>query len=88
VAFAIQKPFDIDIRNRLLKRGRIEELSMKPNFFLVDSDLPILKPKTALTMSNQRYHVLEEIGRGSYAKTFLLLGTRDKLYYALKVSKF
>ena len=86
---AIRNPFDCDIKNRLLTRSVID-LNERPNYKKLLTNAPLVKEKHPLTLNDkENYLVLEEIGKGAFAKIYLIQNNKkgkEHLKYALKVS--
>ncbi len=86
---AIQDPFDTEIKNRLLNRSA-SSLVKKPNYKNLVTQHPLVKEKhTVLLMDGQTYTVLDMIGKGAFAKIYLIQNKLNKQKanskYALKV---
>lgn len=69
---AQRNPFDTDIKNRLLKRNAAV-LSNKSYYKNLITQHPVIKEKHFVTLANREtYTLLEMIGKGAFAKIFLI----------------
>lgn len=85
---AIKEPFNIEIKNKLLDKGPIEMLKKNPNFASLKSTAPIIKEKIFISLKdNIDYKIIREIGKGSFAKIYLIERKDTKQKMALKVDK-
>ncbi len=86
---AVKDPFNFEIKKRLLERGPISVLKMNKNYKSLCTCAPMIREKTACSLNdNETYDVLKEIGKGAYAKIYLIQNknAKDKKY-ALKVDR-
>ncbi len=75
---AIQDPFDTDIKNRLLNRSA-SNLVKKSNYKNLVTQHPMVKEKhTVSLMDGQTYTILEMIGKGAFAKIYLIHNKLNK----------
>lgn len=85
---AIKEPFNIDVKNKLLDKGPIEMLKKNPNFASLKSNAPIIREKIFISLKdNIDYKIIKEIGKGSFAKIYLIERKDNKKKMALKVDK-
>lgn len=88
VMTAIKEPFNIDVKNKLLDKGPIEMLKKNPNFGTLKSTAPIIREKILISLKdNIDYKIIREIGKGSFAKIYLIERKDNKKKMALKVDK-
>ena len=69
---AITKPFDFEVKNRLLQRGPNENLKKLDNFMEMKSVAPKLAKHGTLCINRkgELYTVLGEIGKGRICQNF------------------
>lgn len=84
---AIRDPFDIGIKNRLL--NKTDCLIKKKNYKNLVTQHPLVKEKhTVLLKDGETYTILEMIGKGAFAKIYLIqnkLKEKSNKKFALKV---
>lgn len=75
---AVRDPFNTDVKNRLLVRGS-SSIIKKPNYKNLIVQHPIVKEKQmVLLMDGVNYTILEMIGKGAFAKIYLIQNKKDK----------
>jgi hypothetical protein len=88
VVNAVREPFNFEVKNRLLNRKANEYLAAKSNFVSLRVQAPVIQEKkTLLTLADRlEYRVIEEIGKGAFAKIYLIERNEGerKISYALK----
>ena len=86
IVSAVRDPFSYEVKNRLLDRTAIDSLKNNPNYVFLRISAPKINTKSCFTLINkQSYKVLEEIGKGAYAKIYLIESQDKSNKYALKV---
>ena len=75
---AVRDPFNADVKNRVLVRNS-NALSKKSNYKNLIVPHPIVNVKGIVSlMGNETYSVLENIGKGAFAKIYLIQNINDK----------
>ncbi|RNA43421.1 mitotic checkpoint serine threonine- kinase BUB1 [Brachionus plicatilis] len=85
---AIKEPFNIDVKNKLLDKGPIEMLRKNPNFATLKVKAPTIREKIFVSLKDKiDYKIIKEIGKGAFAKIYLIERKDTKKKMALKVDK-
>lgn len=75
---AVRDPFNTDVKNRLLVRDS-SSIIKKPNYKNLIVQHPIVKEKQmVLLMDGVNYTILEMIGKGAFAKIYLIQNKMDR----------
>ncbi|CAF0717314.1 unnamed protein product [Brachionus calyciflorus] len=85
---AIREPFNIEAKNKLLDKGPIKSLKNNAKFASLSTPAPLIRDKSLIQLKDDvNYKVIREIGKGSFAKIYLIERKDDKKKYALKVDR-
>lgn len=86
---ALRDPFSFEVKNRLINRGALDYLKKNPNYVSLRTNIPMIKEKINVSLKDGfTYKVIKEIGKGAYAKIYLIENKDSKSaqQYALKVN--
>jgi hypothetical protein len=88
---ALRDPFSFEVKNRLINRGALDYLKKNPNYVSLRTNIPMIKEKINVSLKDGfTYKVIKEIGKGAYAKIYLIENKDNKSsqQYALKVNQY
>ncbi len=86
---ALRDPFSFEVKNRLINRGALDYLKKNPNYVSLRTNIPMIKEKINVSLKDGfTYKVIKEIGKGAYAKIYLIENRENKSsqQFALKVN--
>jgi hypothetical protein len=88
IVAAVREPFSFEKKDRLLARGPIEWLKRKANYSTLKANVPGVREKGVVILKDGLdYKVQRELGRGAFAKIYLIQNKEKATRFALKVNR-